>query len=123
MGLINAGLTLLLTDECEMSKSESAYAPVPQAEEIDRPSNAAMLEESPEDHSESRRNQSNKGLQKGLLGRLSQISAPTRKIMYKLWLLLAVDSLADGMVSLSKVTELRLLHYNLLYPEPSPNVR
>jgi len=38
---------------------------------------------------------------KNLTGRLSQISAPTLKIMYKLWFLLAVDSLADGMVPFS----------------------
>ncbi|KAJ4296259.1 hypothetical protein N0V90_006304 [Kalmusia sp. IMI 367209] len=31
----------------------------------------------------------------------SQISVPTRRIMYKLWLLLAIDSLADGMTPYS----------------------
>ncbi|KAF2013430.1 MFS general substrate transporter [Aaosphaeria arxii CBS 175.79] len=31
----------------------------------------------------------------------SQISAPTRSIMYKLWILLAIDSLADGMTPYS----------------------
>ena len=31
----------------------------------------------------------------------AQISAPTRTTMYKLWILLAIDSLADGMVSYS----------------------
>jgi MFS family permease len=36
-----------------------------------------------------------------LTSRLTQISAPTRSIMYKLWFLLAVDSLADGMVPYS----------------------
>ena len=33
--------------------------------------------------------------------RLAQISSETRSVMYKLWFLLTVDSLADGMVSLS----------------------
>lgn len=32
-------------------------------------------------------------------GRFSQISSSTRSVMYKLWFLLTVDSLADGMVS------------------------
>ncbi|KAF2647273.1 MFS transporter-like protein [Lophiostoma macrostomum CBS 122681] len=32
---------------------------------------------------------------------ISQISKPTRSIMYKLWLLLAIDSLADGMTPYS----------------------
>lgn len=35
---------------------------------------------------------------------LAQISSTTRSIMYKLWFLLAVDSLADGMVSYSLTT-------------------
>ncbi|KAI9150530.1 membrane protein [Paramyrothecium foliicola] len=33
--------------------------------------------------------------------RFSQISSATRSVMYKLWFLLSVDSLADGMVSLT----------------------
>jgi len=33
--------------------------------------------------------------------RLAQISAPTRAVMYKLWFLLTIDSLADGMVPYS----------------------
>ncbi|KAH7123674.1 major facilitator superfamily domain-containing protein [Dendryphion nanum] len=34
-------------------------------------------------------------------GYFSQISIPTRRIMYKLWILLAIDSLADGMTPYS----------------------
>jgi MFS family permease len=37
-------------------------------------------------------------------GRFSQISSSTRSTMYKLWFLLAVDSLADGMVSQTLTT-------------------
>ncbi|KAF7552671.1 hypothetical protein G7Z17_g4176 [Cylindrodendrum hubeiense] len=36
--------------------------------------------------------------------RFSQISSGTRSVMYKLWFLLAVDSLADGMVSVTLTT-------------------
>ena len=35
---------------------------------------------------------------------LAQISSPTLSIMYKLWFLLAIDSLADGMVGYSLTT-------------------
>ncbi|KAI5458288.1 major facilitator superfamily domain-containing protein [Mariannaea sp. PMI_226] len=37
-------------------------------------------------------------------GRFSQISSSTRSVMYKLWFLLTVDSLADGMVSYTLTT-------------------
>ncbi|KAM0431367.1 hypothetical protein ACHAPT_005344 [Fusarium lateritium] len=37
-------------------------------------------------------------------GRFSQISSSTRHVMYKLWFLLTVDSLADGMVSQALTT-------------------
>lgn len=37
-------------------------------------------------------------------GKISQISKETRSIMYALWFLLMVDSLADGMVSMSLTT-------------------
>lgn len=37
-------------------------------------------------------------------GRFSRISAPTRSVMYRLWFLLIIDSLADGMVSKTLTT-------------------
>ncbi|WWC59687.1 uncharacterized protein I303_102249 [Kwoniella dejecticola CBS 10117] len=40
----------------------------------------------------------------GWKSKLAQISRPTRRIMYKLWFLLAVDSLADGMVGYALTT-------------------
>lgn len=40
----------------------------------------------------------------GTKSRFSQISAPTRSVMYKLWFLLSVDTLADGMVSQTLTT-------------------
>ncbi|KAK8058250.1 hypothetical protein PG994_008698, partial [Apiospora phragmitis] len=39
-----------------------------------------------------------------LSDRLCQISVPTRRVMYKLWILLALDSVADGMVPYSWTT-------------------
>ena len=98
MGLINSGLTLLLTKECEMSNVEKSYAPLSQQEE-DTAERVGGPIQSPAPPTTPREVPWHKRLRTGLIGRLSQISAPTLKVMYQLWLLLAVDSLADGMVS------------------------
>ena len=100
MGLVNAGLTMLLTKECEMSKVEESYSQLPQEE-----ADGAELRSSPEQLTNGSIKPAKSPWYKrfwtGLSGRLSQISAPTLKIMFKLWILLAVDSLADGMVPYS----------------------
>lgn len=102
MGIINAGLSFMLTDQCEMYKIENAYSQVPQ----DDGDNADQLHEStvpstkPAPTIESKRSWYSR-FWTNMAGRLSQISSPTRKVMYKLWLLLALDSLADGMVPYS----------------------
>ncbi|KAK3704625.1 hypothetical protein LTR37_013724 [Vermiconidia calcicola] len=98
MGLINAGLTMLLTDDCEITKDEKAYSQLPQEEEEEYPEHtAAPAQNKPAMHDQSRKPWYRR-FWTGLSSRLSQISGPTRKIMYKLWLLLALDSVADGMV-------------------------
>ena len=101
MGLVNAGLTMLLTEDCEISKPEVSYSQIPQDE------NDEVVELSEGD---ARGNVPLRAAAKhawykrfwtGLSSNLSQISVPTRSIMYKLWFLLTVDSLADGMVPYS----------------------
>jgi len=111
MGVVNAVLVLLLTESCELQQTEKAYAQVPQEDER----NSIELEgvgEEGEGMPEGTVPNGNKtssptaastpsGIRRywAQLGSwLAQISAPTRAIMYKLWLLLAVDSIADGMV-------------------------
>ena len=100
MGIVNAGLTLLLTQQCEMDKVDNSYTQIPQQEQNDIASN-----EEPQPVTESPTKQPkspwHKRIFTGLSGRFSQLSPGTLKIMIKLWLLLAVDSLADGMVSYS----------------------
>ena len=102
MGTVNATLSFMLTEECEIRRTETVYSQLPQADNEgprDAPEptipQAALLEQP------SRRSPMYARFWKNLTGRLSQISAPTLKIMYKLWFLLAVDSLADGMVPFS----------------------
>lgn len=97
MGIVNAGLTLLLTQDCEMDKVEDAYTQIPQHEQ---PNTAAI--EGPEPIAELPLKHSDSPWYKrsliGVFSRFSQLSPGTLKIMIKLWILLAVDSLADGMV-------------------------
>lgn len=106
MGTLNATLSFLLTDACEiqLQPDDNTYSQVPQ-EELEQaaatpnpPENLGPLQAMP--LSAAKQNWLRRGW-KGLSSRLSQISAPTRKIMYKLWFLLAIDSLADGMVPFS----------------------
>lgn len=105
MGLVNGILVLLLTKDCELgSKKDVDYSQVPQEEigEDDDPTQDSIVVD-------------NMGLEKSPLSRIgrvrrwfvntvSQISAPTRSVMYKLWFLLSVDSLADGMAPISLTT-------------------
>lgn len=100
MGLLNAALTFMLSDACEIEEKNKMYAQVPQEDrgDVSVPP-ATILVGSSSDPAARRpwyvRAWSNS------TGYLSEISAPTRKVMYKLWFLLAVDSLADGMVPYS----------------------
>ncbi|OTA59601.1 MFS general substrate transporter [Hypoxylon sp. EC38] len=103
MGTVNLGLVLLLTDSCELPQSRRSYTQLPQDESVRE---TEISTESPVELSEADtvngnpRNWVIRGL-KWFSNRLAQISPSTRSIMYKLWFLLAVDSLADGMVPYS----------------------
>lgn len=98
MGVVNSILVYFLTDACEADDTSDTYAQVSQNEsddiELDEhepplPQAAKTLEPPTA--------QSNR-LLSWMGSWLSNISAPTRRIMYKLWILLMADSLADGMV-------------------------
>lgn len=106
MGLVNAGFVLLLTDACEVGATEEkSYAHVPQDEGDDDPDSGIEMDESPQ-HTpttstlETTKSSGGKikGLYRWVRDCMSDISAPTRAVMYKLWVLLALDSIADGMV-------------------------
>ncbi|KAH8648603.1 major facilitator superfamily domain-containing protein, partial [Xylariales sp. PMI_506] len=117
MGVVNVVLVLFLTKECELQIEDiKGYNAVPQAEGEDddgalelpnspstpstlgRGSMTLPLPEQQQQQPEPKQNRFMRVVT-WLSKRLSQISAPTRSIMYKLWFLLGVDSLADGMVS------------------------
>lgn len=113
MGLVNALLVLALNDACELSTNkveEEMYARVPQEDEGDG-HNSEAAEHQHDDHpdieaaspttSQPTPRTWKAKTKSWFSSRFSQISASTRSIMYKLWFLLAVDSLADGMVPYS----------------------
>lgn len=102
MGIINAVLVLCLSKNCELqaSKEEEAYSMVAQEDQDDSSENEegddAQHVTEP-GHEQNKR----KSWREWLFSRLSRVSQETRAVMYKLWTLLAVDSLADGMVPYS----------------------
>jgi MFS family permease len=98
-GVLNICLVLMLTDACELKPTDGSYFQVPQ-EESQHPTESELREVV----NSSQQQSGPKKVLSWLSSRLAEISAPTRSIMYKLWLLLALDSLADGMVSYTWTT-------------------
>ncbi|KAI0888053.1 MFS general substrate transporter [Annulohypoxylon maeteangense] len=103
MGVVNLGLVLLLSDACELSQTKRSYTQVPQD---DNGQNTDRRTESPAaspDVTPTPKKSQNRIIRslKWFSNRLALISPATRSVMYKLWFLLAVDSLADGMVPYS----------------------
>lgn len=97
MGLVNALLMFLLTDACELNPTDT-YSQVPQDENHTEPASPRIQPTSipaPVPTTAFSR------LTSWLTSSLSQISPPTLSIMWKLWILLALDSVADGMVPYS----------------------
>lgn len=118
MGLVNALLVLPLTSACELDttkvdSNDDAYAQVPQDEDIeaiersptDAPAdNTAAFTPPPPSPLQPMPPPSRSRLSRvkhWATNNFAQISSTTRSIMYKLWFLLAIDSLADGMVPYS----------------------
>jgi len=114
MGVVNLILVLMLTEECELSSAaaDDTYIEVAQQETSER--GGSGISQHPEQPSVPQ------SWTAKLLSHLpisvSQISSGTLHTMYKLWFLLAIDCLADGMVPYS------LTNYYLdLKFEPSPS--
>ncbi|KAK4496905.1 hypothetical protein PRZ48_011354 [Zasmidium cellare] len=103
-GFLNAGLVLLLSKACEAESKQEKYAEVPQDESED---NSIELVESPARPDVATLDgptlppPPKKSRFSWLSGWIGNISTPTLSVMWKLWALLAVDSLADGMVPYS----------------------
>ena len=100
MGLFNALMFLGLTQDCEMSL-EDTYA-----------ENARLGSSNREEDAHTEKRGLTAKIKVWSSNNLSEISAPTRSVMYKLWLLLALDSLADGMVPLSLTNYYMDLKFN-----------
>lgn len=103
-GFLNAGLVLLLSKACESDTHQEKYAEVPQDESED---NSIELVESPARQVPTTPDTvtlpvpPKKARFSWLSGWMGNISTPTLSVMWKLWALLAVDSLSDGMVPYS----------------------
>jgi hypothetical protein len=98
MGVVNSILVFCMTEACEASDAADTYAQVSQNESDD-----IELDEHQDPLQQARKTPEPMSTQgSGWLAWmgswLSNISAPTRRTMYKLWILLMADSVADGMV-------------------------
>ncbi|TRX91797.1 hypothetical protein FHL15_007350 [Xylaria flabelliformis] len=100
MGFVNLALVLLLTEACELQQSSNDYSQIPQQEDEFRESQTNLSAPEPIVPAAEKSNRLVTAWN-WLSTQLAQISGPTRSTMYKLWFLLAVDSLADGMVPYS----------------------
>lgn len=85
MGILNLAVALLLSDRCEISETPKTEESGVLLDEVD--GEGSPVQEAPSE--------------KKPTSRFSRISQETRAIMYKLWFLLVVDSLADGMTGYS----------------------
>lgn len=104
MGFVNIVLVLLLTKECEVDPVEGKYDKVATEESDD----SFELAEPPEGGSNGNTQSTSpvvenrkSGVRGWITKWMGEISTPTLSIVWKLWVLLAIDSLADGMVPYS----------------------
>jgi MFS family permease len=93
MGVLNMVLSLLLSAKCEADTRENLKT-IEEAGVLLHEMSLTSQEDDPEEPTQSVTEPENKGY-------FAQISHATRSIMYKLWFLLIIDSLADGMVGYS----------------------
>ena len=105
MGTVNLLASMLLSAKCELKKRDAAVPADPIVE-----SEPFLADSSSDDGNEARYGQTPHS---GRTAWVSQISIPTLKIMLALWFLLMVDSLADGMVSMSLTTYYLDLKFHL----------
>jgi hypothetical protein len=99
MGVVNVLLVLPLSSRCELERLDSSYTPVPQTEGTrDSLAQATDLNGAQRETVPAKSQPTFSGPISFLRRNLSAISRPTLSVMVKLWTLLALDSLADGMV-------------------------
>jgi MFS family permease len=101
-GLVNIGCALLLSADVELgegkrssARDEAGEVELSLLEDVDgNGQGRSGALDRPNEAKPDRKSTS------GIKSYLARISKPTRSVMYKIWLLLVVDSLADGMASL-----------------------
>jgi len=98
MGLVNSALVYFMTDACEADNTSDKYAQVSQNDNDDVELDEQDPSLRPTPKTPEPPQADNKTWLSWMGSWLSNISAPTRRIMYKLWILLMADSVADGMV-------------------------
>ena len=99
MGSMNIILALSMSNRCEITEApQSGEAAQGLLDESREGTQAANEDENGNDRISTSKPPS-EPIMPPRKSRLAQISAETRSVMYKLWFLLSVDSLADGMVS------------------------
>lgn len=100
MGVVNSALVYFMTDACEADNTSDKYAQVSQNDndndDLELDEQDPSLRPAPKTSEPLQRD--NKTWLSWVGSWLSNISTPTRRIMYKLWILLMADSVADGMV-------------------------
>ena len=98
MGLVNMVSVALMSKKCELKqKTEAVDAPAVDAGETDR----LLADPNSDDNNSVTTSVSSKPPTTPKKSWISQISRESLSVMLLLWLLLMVDSLADGMVSMS----------------------
>ena len=101
MGVVNMILFFSMSEKCEIAakSSETEASETLLNERLHKSLEADESEDDDESGNGAEAAPSRKLKQSEKRSWLAQISSATRSVMYKLWLLLVVDSLADGMVS------------------------
>ena len=92
MGTMSAIFTLLMSEKCEVRET----TPETETEASER-----LLDENNADNQDLDSAPPNKPKPSPKQSLFAQISSDTRRVMYMLWFLLTIDSLADGIVNLS----------------------
>lgn len=114
MGLLNSLFAFSMSARCEIPKTVvPPKTAIPATDPSDESAQGLLASDSDDDDNSDivnppPRNPSSSrvvvSVEKPKKSRFSQISAETRSVMYKLWFLLSIDSLADGMVSQTLTT-------------------
>lgn len=99
-GVLNMIMAFSMSSKCEIVTEKSESQPESADEYRSLLENTNQQDDSPAAPSKPQ-------------SRFSEISAPTRSVMYKLWFLLIVDSLSDGMVSRTLTTYFLELKFHL----------